>query len=103
MRVVALVGDQPNQKTLCNKLASVCELVGIVRSHNLPLKPKSHPRSISSLAGRIATRILAPELASIWQKMQRQYESRFPHYPAVRTIEISGVNYPETLALLVEL
>lgn len=100
MRVVALVGDQPNQRALCNKLALQCDLVGVIRSGNQPQKPISASRKLRSLLARVPVRIFAREFTAAWAELQSRYADTFPTFPQAEGIGVPGINHPETLKFL---
>ena len=100
MRVVALVGDQPNQRGLCSKIAQVSELVGIVRSRNAPLVPPPASRAWLSLAARLPARLFASSFVDVWKQLSFRYNEAFPEFPSTSSVTVAGINYPETMDFL---
>ena len=100
MRIVLLAGEGPEQTALCRKLAAQSDVIGVVRSRNVPRRPPRHrvKRLVNGLLGRVVGR---PFLEAWWH-LQKEYARLYPDLPPVPRIRVENVNDPETLKFLAD-
>ena len=100
MKVVILTTEQGNQVALCNKLAAVCEVTGIVLSRNVPRKSRPFVQRLSGFASRASVRMLGRPFLDAWNQMQQAYAERYPKPPDVPVVRVNNINDDATLEML---
>jgi methionyl-tRNA formyltransferase len=97
VKVVVLTGDQSNQRALCNKLTSCCEVEAIVLSENIPKKKNSFSRRARLLINRIWGRTLGWPFIEAWNQLLTFYSRQYHGFPAVPLIRVRNINDKQTL------
>lgn len=92
MKIVMLVGNNPNQMALCHKLQSYCDIAAIVISENVPRKLPSRSRRLRLFFNKIAGRLVGYPFAVAWQELQKSYKTRYPTFPDVPLLRVNNIN-----------
>lgn len=95
MKVIALFGDDPNQRALAQRLHATVPIFHIARIRRpAPVRSGRLLRSVTSL-------ILARSLRTAWRAVMRHYDNRFPVWPSCGSSVHASANAPELIDLVV--
>jgi methionyl-tRNA formyltransferase len=101
MRVLVLTTREPNQAALVRKLASRCEVAGVVLSANSPRRPPRHRGRL--LANRIAARTVGRPFTAAWFELLARYDREHGGFPDSPRIQVDNVNDQGTLDAIADL
>lgn len=94
MRVLLLIGNQPNQQALAAKVAKEFSIAGIVVQQKKGAKKK---KGLATLLQKAMERILFFSIHQSWNTMMKHYRQHFPHLPVVPILETNKINAPEVV------
>lgn len=92
MRIVLLIGNNPNQTALAAKVAKQFKVVGIVLQKKKSSKKKKNSPNVFQ---KIMERVLFFQIHSAWNAMMKHYRKYFPHLPVVPILETEKINTQE--------
>jgi len=98
VRLLLLVGDQPAQRALAHRLATVADVVAIVVSANVARRPPRPLARARQVARSLSARVLARPLREAWASLQSGYACEYPGWPDTDLSRVRNVNDLETFA-----
>ena len=90
-RVVLWCGGAPNQKALANKIATEFNVAGIV----IDERPGSVARRSFSIPAIAWDRFRFRSIYGAWKSMMKYYADKYPSWPGVPTLRVTGINNRE--------
>lgn len=91
MKIVAWIGNEPNQKALVNKLHLEFPLAAIVT------ETRASKRKITFriLIEKVIEKLFLSSIGKAWWEMLKQYDKAFPTFPAVEILDVENINSEE--------
>lgn len=88
MRIVAWIGNEPNQKALVNKIHREFPLAAIVT------ETRASKRKISArlLFEKVIEKVFLSSIGKAWWEMLKHYEKAYPRYPEVEILDVENIN-----------
>ena len=96
MKVAMLIGNQPNQIALANKVSKQFEVTGIV----VQTKTLKRKKSATDLINKIADKVLFSKISAAWFAMLNFYKKNFPTLPETKILNTEKINTTEVAEFL---
>lgn len=93
MKIIALIGDQPNHRFLCQRINNEFGLTAVV-----VVKKKTRNKKL--LPFRALEKILFFPLSSAWKNMQLDFKEHLKNFQSSKLLEVGDVNSTKVLDLI---
>lgn len=91
MKIIAWVGDEPNQKALLNKISKKFQINGVILERRI-VKRKITAKLIFE---KIIERLFLFQVNDSWKNMHNYYSKKYPDYPKTKSIILENINCDE--------
>ncbi len=93
LKILIWCGHAANQKALANKIATLYTVEGVVIEAGDGKKKK---RKLIKWPAFFLDRIRFQKIYSAWKNLMKYYDNKFPGWPNVPMIKVTGINCKET-------
>ena len=93
MKIVAWIGNEPNQKALVNKINKEFSLSGLV----IESRVSSSKMNFIKIFEKIFEKVFLPSIDNAWFGMKKHFENSYSTLLGVPTINLNNINSNETV------
>jgi len=91
MKILMIIGNEPNQRALANKIHAEFPLTAIITES----RKSKRKITIRKVFEKIIERVFLSSIDKAWFGLHAYYNSQYPHYPNVPIMNIENINKDE--------